>query len=320
MQSVPSFLLIGDSHARCLPVLFSSSSFKLTTRAVSGLKWIDRYESKLSTKALLSDEQVAQCLSETKGIFLLVGTNSVRIMPAEGVIDDVEEIVRLIRRDYPHLNDPDRISIGMTFPCLKITRRYPTERSMLGNIDSFNEQLKSLSIRMRFKVIDFHLTVENLGRDRIHIDHGSQNLIRNTIMDHFEHLAIVQVYSAAVVVSASSAESNRTVVADGKPSQSANRSREALGRRNEKSLAKLKARQRQFSMKRRISRKWTYVQLKKYLRSKNIRFGLLPPVANGLMKLLFNNQADLDSAEDLLGEDEFDESHFEEFVRKEETS
>ena len=202
---------------------------------MSGLKWVDRYESKLCSKELLLVEDVVASLSEAKAVLLLIGTNSIPIVPAERVIDDVKEIVSLIRRDYPHLNDPDGISIGLTFPCLKITRRYLTERSMLENIVSFNEQLKSLSMRMRFNVVDFHLTVENLARDRIHIHHAFQNRNRNTIMDHFEHLAVMPVNSAAILITTSYAESGRTVVVDERPSQSSNGSRDALNRRNEES-------------------------------------------------------------------------------------
>ena len=50
----------------------------------------------------------------------------------------------------------------------------------------------------------------------------------------------------------------------------------------------------------------------------NIRYGGVSPVANGVLKVQFNNQEDQDMAEALLGEDKFDENHFEQFVETEE--
>lgn len=41
MQSVSCFFVLGYGHAPCLPASYFSSGFKLSTKAVSGLKWID---------------------------------------------------------------------------------------------------------------------------------------------------------------------------------------------------------------------------------------------------------------------------------------
>ena len=50
----------------------------------------------------------------------------------------------------------------------------------------------------------------------------------------------------------------------------------------------------------------------------NIRFGSIPPIANGLLKVQFNNQQDQEMAEALLDEEKFNENHFEQFVETEE--
>ena len=64
-------------------------------------------------------------------------------MAAERVIDDVQGIVSCFRRDYPHSNDADCFSVRLTLPCFKTTGRCSTERAMLENIDSFNEQKRT---------------------------------------------------------------------------------------------------------------------------------------------------------------------------------
>ena len=50
----------------------------------------------------------------------------------------------------------------------------------------------------------------------------------------------------------------------------------------------------------------------------NIRYGGMAPVANGVLKVQFNNQEDQDMAEALFDEDKFDENHFKKFVETEE--
>ena len=97
--------------------------------------------------------------------FFLIAMNSVRIFSAEQVIDQVKVIITSIRQEHRYFNEPESITIASTFPCLKLTKRFSTERKMMRNIDSYNQRLRSLSSEMHFQVLDFHLTVENLGRD-----------------------------------------------------------------------------------------------------------------------------------------------------------
>ena len=309
-----NFLVVSDSHARCIPSPYFSSSFKLITKAVSGLKWIDHYQRNICEKVLLSSGEMVRYLSEVDAVFFLIGTNSVRIFPAEQVIDQVKEIITSIRQEYRHLNDPDRITIALTFPCLKLTRRFSTERRMMENIDSFNQRLRSLSCEMCFKVLDIHLTVDNLGNDRIHIHRSSQHLVVDSIIDHFDRFAQARLNSIPTPVNPVSSEASSSVTVEDKRSQSDNRTEEALGRRNEKRFEKLKAKQKHHVIKRKNFSKWTFSQVKKYLRSMNVRYGGIAPIANGILKVQFNNQQDQDMAEALLDEDKFDENHFEQFV------
>ena len=256
--STMNFLVVVDSHARCIPLPYISPSFKMITKAVSGLKWIDRYQRNLCGKVLLSSGELVRYLSEADAVLFLIGTNSVRIFSAEQVIDQVKGIITFIRQEYRNLNDPESITIALTFPCLKFTQRFPTKKKMMENIDSFNQRLRSLSSEMCFKVLDCHLTVENLGNDRIHIHRACQHLIVDSIIDHFDRLAQARLNSIATSIHVGRSEASTSIASEDKPSQSANRSQEALNRRNRKRFQKLKAKQQHHSIKRRIYQKWSY--------------------------------------------------------------
>jgi len=313
-----NFLVVGDSHAWCIPSPFFSSCFKIITKAVSGLKWIDHRHRNLCGKVLLSSGEIVRYLSEADGVLFLIGTNSVRMFSAEQVIDQVKEIITSIRQNHRRLNDPDRITIALTFPCLNLSHRFSTVRRMMENIDSFNRRLRSLSCEMCFKVLDFHLTVEHLRNDDMHIHHSFKHVIVDSIIDHFDRFAQTRLNSIPPPANPAPFEASSSVAVEDKRSQSDNRSEEAVGHRNKKRFEKLKAKQKHHVIKRKIFSKWTYGQVKKYLRSMNIRFGSIPPIANGLLKVQFNNQQDQDMAEALLDEEKFDENHFEQFVETEE--
>jgi hypothetical protein len=315
--STMNFLVVGDSHARCILLPCTSPLFKMITKAVSGLKWVDRYQQNLCGKVLLSSGEMIRYLSEADTVLFMIGTNSVRIFSAEQIIDQVKGIITSIRQEYRNLNDPDSITIALTFPCLKFTQRFSTERKMMENIDSFNERLRSLSSEMCFKVLDCHLTIENLGSDRIHIHRACHHLIVDSIVDHFDRFAQARLSSTTTSIHLDSSEASSSIAVEDKGSQSANRSQEALHDRNQTRFAKLKAKQQRHSIKRRICPKWTYSQLKKYLKSMNIRYGEIVPIANGVLKVQFNNQEDQDMSEVLFGEDKCDENHFEQFVETE---
>ena len=252
------FLVVGDSHAWCMPLLFFTPSFKVNSKTVSGLKWKDRYEQNLCGKVLLSSGEIVQYLSEADGILLLIGTNSVRIFSAEQVIDQVKEIITSIRQEHRHFNDPYSITIALTFPCLKLTQRFLTEREMMRNIDSYNQRLRSLSSEMHFQVLDFHLTIENLGRDCMHIHRDYQHLIFYSITDHFDRFDQARLIPIATSVSLDSSEASSSRTVEDKRSQSADRSQEALNCENKRKFEKLKVKQQHHSIKRKICPKWTY--------------------------------------------------------------
>jgi len=119
-----NFFVLGDSHARSIPATFSTPSYNLTRTSISGLKWIDDYDRKLSVYALLSLPEIQSSLSQANAVLFFVGTNSVRMLPVRQIIFQIQDVIFPVRRRYPHLNQHGKISISLTFPCFKTNGRY----------------------------------------------------------------------------------------------------------------------------------------------------------------------------------------------------
>jgi hypothetical protein len=298
------FFVLGDSHAKHIGPNFSTSSYSLITRSIRGLKWIDNYNQNLCVYALLSLPEIQSYLSQANAILFLVGTNSVRIFPATKIISQIQQIILFVQQNYPHLNQHEKIFIPLTFPCFKTTSRFPTETSLISNINSYNEQLQLLSSQMNFNIINFDITPADLANDHMHIH--SDELIRNSIIKHFDQ--VIQTIST------------RTTTIGSNPSlpstSSSNRSREALQARNKKRHEKRKIKQQQHQIKRKIHHQWTNAEIKQYLDSLHIQYGYIPPVYGNILRIQFNTQEDQDFADKHLGMDIFNENHYQEFVNK----
>ena len=70
---------------------------------------------------------------------------------------------------FPQLTQPNSIMIPLTFPCLKFCRGVPTSSSLISNIESYNHQLRQLSFRGTFTIIDCRIQDRHLAHDRIHL-------------------------------------------------------------------------------------------------------------------------------------------------------
>ncbi|CAF1212583.1 unnamed protein product [Rotaria magnacalcarata] len=192
-----NYFVFGDSHAKCIRSNIAASSYNLITRSISGLKWIDRYDRKLSLYALLSLAEMNSSLSKANAILLLIGTNSVRTTPAAEIILEIQQILLLLQQMYPHLNQPKNITISSTFPSLKTTRPFPTKISLIFNINLYNEELKLLSSRMNFNVIGFLINNNHLANDNMHIQSRFYHLIFDSIINHFNELIQATATTAA---------------------------------------------------------------------------------------------------------------------------
>jgi len=326
-SSSVKFFLLADSHMKFIRSTFTTPSYDLVTRAIPGLKWIDKYDQKLSVYALLSLPDIQSSLSQANAVLFSVGTNSVRIIPATEIISQVEQIILFVQQSYPHLNQPEKISISLTFPCFKTTRRFSTERSLMSNINLYNEKLKLLSSHMNFNIIDFHITDSHLANDNMHIQSRFQDRIFNSIINHFNQ--IVQTTSTTITITtedsnpplASASTSTPALTSTGtstsnkeQTSQSSFRNQEALQRRNEQRHLKMKIKQQQHVIKRKIHHQWTIPQIKQYLDSLNIHYARIPSIYKNIFRLKFSNQDEQDSADAQLGIDVFDENHYKEFI------
>jgi hypothetical protein len=231
-------------------------------------------------------------------------------MPATKIIPQIQQIILHIQQTYPQLNQDGKISISLTFPCLKRTNRHST-KYITYNINQYNEQLQILSSQMNFSTLDLHITENHLDKSGMHIHSSFDYVIRNSIINHFNGL----IPPPPTTNSNSSLPSSSTSVVDQQnPSQSSTRTREAVDRRNKERHQKMKLKQKEHLMKRKIHSQWSMLHIKQYLKSNDIKYGRVLPIFNKTLRLQFNNQQDQDIAESQLGMDIFNEDRYQEFI------
>ena len=158
----PMYFVLTDSHVK----------------AVSGLKWIDNYNAKLSALALLSTPTLDSHLSSTKALMLLICANSVRCAPASTIITQVKSLINLLRSRHNHLLDKHFVIIVPCFPCFKPFYPLNTMRSLLDNITQYNTLLFDLSLTLNFTIVDFHVMAHHTGADRMHLDFKYNTLVK----------------------------------------------------------------------------------------------------------------------------------------------
>ncbi|CAF2146102.1 unnamed protein product [Rotaria magnacalcarata] len=286
-SSINSFVL-ADSHAKFISTTYTTLSFCLIARSIPGLKWFDYYDAKHFVHAILSLPEIKFALSQATAMLFLVGTNS----------------------------STWKISISLTFPCSKTTARFPTEQSLLSNINIYNEELQLLSAVMNFKILHFHMINNHLAQDNMHIHF--RHHIFNSIIHHFDQVnqtistAIITPTSTSIADPTSSLPSSSDQIKINKKSKS----RAVLDRKNKKRFEQLKLKRHQHTIKRKIHHQWTAALIKEYLDSIHIKYSRIPSVYNKILRIMFNNQHDQDTAAEQIGIDIFGENHYQEFVNK----
>jgi hypothetical protein len=309
-----NFFVLADSHAKFIPSNFSTSSYSLITRSIPGLKWIDNYDPKLSVYALLSLPEIQSSLSQAKAVLFLVGTNSVRILPARKIVSQIQELIFSVQQNYPHLNQSGKISISLTFPCFKTTCRYPTEQSLISNINLYNKELISLSSQLNFNILDFHINNYHLANDNMHIQFRFRDHIINSIINHFDQ--VIETISTTTTDSNPSLPSTSSSTSDQIEPTKKSKSRAVLDRKNKKRFEQLKLKRQEHTIKRKIHHQWTAALIKQYLDLLQVKYSRIPPVYHRILRIVFNNQHDQDLGEKQIGIDIFDENHYQEFVNK----
>ncbi len=185
-SSSKHYLVIADSHGKHLPSHIKTKSHDIVIKAISGLKWCDYYNKELSLNHLLSSSNFDSLLSHANAVLFLIGTNSVRIFSYFHICNQIKHIIKYLREKYSQLNNRHNIIVNFTFPCFKTSKKFPTSKSLLRNINSFNKNLTELSIQMNFKTINFYIENHHISYDNIHIYRQFQYLIFDGIKYQFD--------------------------------------------------------------------------------------------------------------------------------------
>lgn len=286
---LPIYFVLSDSHSKFVPPSTTTSSHKIIVKSISGLSWLNKYNSHLSAIYQIETTIIASHISSSKSILLLIGTNSIRSSPAAVVINQVKNFVLLLRDQHPHLVDKSSINIVRVFPCRKTSFSFPTCESLQQNIDFYNEQLVSLSHDFNFAIVDFQIEHHYLGPDNLHIHFNHREIVKNSIFNYFDSLT--------------SQSSSSTI-------RSNKRSATALAERTQHKHEKLDEKQKLLQIKRKITTPWTLNKVKEFLKQKKIEFAKLPPIHNNVLPIRFNNSISLEKANKTLSQDIFSEETF----------
>ena len=294
---LPSFLVLTDSHGKRVPPIINTSSYNIITKSISGLQWVNEHKIQLCTRSLTLSPTFSPLLSSSIGVLFLIGTNSIRQIPALQIMQQIEEIIELIRFHHPHLNKKHDISIVTTFPCYKVSSRFSSPSSLMNNIISYNENLKQLSDRMRFSYVDFKVTDSLLSHDQMHLSSSHQHFLSNAIITYLHDLFNIKINSFKVNC----------------------RSQQAFARRNKNRHEHLKQKQSLYTISRPIHPTWHLNELKLFLKEKNIKFSRLPEIYHHQLRIRFNTNHTKQDAEQILSADVFDENHHIEWLRLQHT-
>nr|ARJ54457.1 GDSL esterase/lipase [Adineta vaga] len=275
------FFILADSHGRHIPSSFRSNHYDVTAQFVSGLSWLNPHNSRLCAKTILLSSALHSILSSSIGVLFIIGTNSVRSFPATDIIAEIEQIIHLIRSNHPHLVHKQHITLSYTYPCYKPARRFPSLLLLANNVNSYNNQLHELAIRLDFSLIDFHINGNQLSQDGMHLAYAYRPFLYQSLINYLNQLANLPVPVP--------------------PTRS--RSRHAITRRNER-------RQQQQTLIRIIHRCWQLKHLKLYLKEHKIKYSRLPEIYNHKLRIRFNHTSDYVFAAQLLDDDTFNEINY----------
>ncbi|CAM4981871.1 unnamed protein product [Rotaria socialis] len=285
------FFIITDSHGKYFPPIIQTPSYKLITYSISGLQWVNTYNTKLCTRPLLLSSSITSILSSCTGVLFLIGTNSVRNTLALQIITQIEDIISLLRSHHPHLLHKTDITVATVFPCYKPSFRFQTHSLLSSNINNYNELLKNLSSLRNFSILDLPINGDHLGHDGMHLDSIDISYLSNTIQEYVHDLVSKRIT----------------------PVKSLRRSRTALNRRNKKRHEKLKQKQKTHVVIRHIDRIWPLKYIKAYLMYKNIKYNRLPEIWQQKLCIQFTNPVHREHAEKTLTINDFDEHSYSEW-------
>lgn len=294
LSSTPqTFLVLSDSHGKCLIPTILTSNYCIKTHSISGLQWINNYNHDLSLLSLIHTDPVSSLINSTSNILFLIGINSVRNFPAQEIIQQVDYLLDSLFSSYSHLRQ-GRIIITSCLPCIKPSNRFSTITLLRHNIDLYNQLLLSLSAKHNVLYLDLNVPFEWLSRDRIHLHHDYHDRFANIIINYLHDLNVHHQSSNNIKY----------------------RSREAISRRNRKRNLKFKQIQQNFILSRNITSACSYDNVKKFLKSSNIHYARLVIVSNHTLRLHFNNSLDMLHADQKLPHNTFDSNNFINWIQR----
>lgn len=282
-QTLPTLLLLSDSHGKYFPPIANSTKYRFVTKSISGLQWCSPYDIDLSVSSIILSSQITSLLTSCFGVVFLVGTNSVRTMSAQQVIQQITELIDLLRIRYSHLTRKNRITIISTFPCIKPSTIYPTQSHLMSNINQYNSMLLELSMVKHFTVLTIPIDIEQLNPDGMHL--------------HVQHVSFIYQFIQQTIDLLLS-NSNTC------------RSTEAKARRNKKRHDKLRQRQASQSIFRPIAPVWKLQDVKDYLKFHNINYNRIPDISKHNMYLQFTHINDQQHADRRLRQDAFSTQNY----------
>ena len=336
--SKPLIYILTDSHGKFLSQHLSISTYQVQVNAIPGLRFLDPYSPHLCATTILQSPEVSSILSMAAGLILLIGTNSARSIPFTQMIQQVSDLISLLRHQQPHLSSTQSITIISTFPCFKPSNAFPTQSLLSNNIPSFNTQLFSLSNNLNFSFLDLNITAESLSFDKMHIHPRYHHLLLDRISTYINHLSFTSAPDLTTTIHTTIPTTNtdttnttpdlHTRVDDESSSSTSspddqhnpaspphnirpsNRSAASKQQRNRRRHAIRHIRRQQHILSRPIYSLWTLTQLKAFIRSFQIRFAFLSPIRHLTLRIAFNNEIDLTVAAQVLPADIFDENHY----------
>lgn len=187
----PSFLIISDSHGKSLPSTIVTSNYSINTYSISGLQWLNRYDKNLCVFSLLQTDLFSSAVSTTSNVLFLVGTNSVRNLPASEIISQIDHIFDFLYSHYTHLQN-GQLVITTCLPCLKTSRRFPSLSSLTNNINHYNNLLPSLSLKYNLIYFDLRIPLDWLSFDKLHVAYHYRNNFSNLILNYIDSLSVNQ--------------------------------------------------------------------------------------------------------------------------------
>jgi len=288
-----SFIIIADSHGNNLQPIITQSNYHINTHVISGLQWVNSYNQRLCVRSLLVQSPLNTLLASCNGILFIIGTNAVRFMVATEIIEQVKEVIGLVREHHPHLNNRLGITIAATFPCFKMSNCFSSISSLMDNINTYNGLLHALSVQLKFSYLDLCITEHHLGRDHMHVHPQHKSFISNSIITYFDDLL-----------------RKKQLV-----SRSKSRSAEATTKRNRKRHAKFQTKIRHFTLSRPIHSIWKLKILKEFLKHHHVSYARLPEVHHHMVQIQFKNLSQKEQAEQILSTDVFNEHNFHQWIQ-----